>query len=223
VTPVLGIAVIGQAPRDDIAAIFAEALGPGTAIRLRGCLDGLSDAEVDRLPPQDGDDTLYTRLRGERDLKISKAAVIARAPQTLEALRAEGADALLFACTGAFPPMPGDAGVVFPSRLLAALAAGLLPRGRLGLLVPAAEQIPKLSRKWRRPGVEVAAEPLLPSDGVAAAENAAERLAARRPDLVAMDCMSYTPETRAAVRRVVGVPTILAVSATARVLQELLS
>jgi protein AroM len=63
----------------------------------------------------------------------------------------------------------------------------------------------------------------LPSDGVAAAESAAERLAARRPDLVAMDCMSYTPETRAAVRRVVGVPTILAVSATARVLQELLS
>ncbi|MFL5324115.1 MAG: AroM family protein, partial [Microvirga sp.] len=105
----LGIAVIGQAPRDDIAAIFATALPQGTRIVLRGCLDGLSDAEVDALPPRDGDDTLYTRLRGERDVKISKAAVIERAPAVLEALRRDRADALLFACTGAFPPMPGDA------------------------------------------------------------------------------------------------------------------
>lgn len=219
----LGIAVIGQAPRDDIAAIFAEALGRDTTIMLRGCLDGLSDAEVDRVLPEDGDDTLYTRLRGERDVKISKAAVIDGAPGTLDALRSDGAEALLFACTGAFPPMRGDAGVVFPSRVLAALAAGLLPKGRLGLLVPAAEQIPKLSRKWERPGVEVVAEPLLPSEDPAAARQAAERLAMRRPDLVAMDCMSYTAESRAAVRRAVGVPTLLAVSATARILQELLA
>jgi protein AroM len=76
----LGIAVIGQAPRDDIATIFAAALPPDTRIVLRGCLDGLSDTEVDALPPRHGDDTLYTRLRGERDVKISKAAVIERAP-----------------------------------------------------------------------------------------------------------------------------------------------
>ena len=79
-----------------------------------------------------------------RDVKISKAAVIERAPVTLDALRRDGADALLFACTGAFPPMRGDAGVVFPSRILAGLAAALLPTGRLGLLVPAPEQIGKL-------------------------------------------------------------------------------
>ena len=159
----LGIAVIGQAPRDDIAAIFAAALPPDTRIVVRGCLDGLRDAEVDALPPRDGDDTLYTRLRGTRDVKISKAAVIERAPVTLDALRRDGADALLFACTGAFPPMRGDAGVVFPSRILAGLAAALLPTGRLGLLVPAPEQIGKLSKKWQRPGIEIAAEALLPS------------------------------------------------------------
>ena len=219
----LGIAVIGQAPRADIAALFAAALPHGTAIVLRGCLDGLSDPEVDGLPPQSGADTLYTRLRGERDVKISKAGVIERAPETLDRLRADGADALLFACTGAFPPMPGDAGVVFPSRILAGLAAALLPRGRLGLLVPAPEQIAKLSKKWQRPGIEIAAEALLPSAPAEEAEAAARRLAAHRPDLIAMDCMSYTPETRAALRRVVAAPALLAVSTAARVLQELLA
>lgn len=219
----LGIAVIGQAPRADLEAIFAAALGAGTRIVLRGCLDGLSDAEIDGMPPRDGKDTLYTRLRGSRDVKVSKRAVIERAPETLERLRADGAGALLLACTGAFPPMPGDVGVVFPSRILAGLAAGLLPRGRLGLFVPAPEQIRELSGKWERPGIEVVAEALTPSADDADARLAAARLAVRKPDLVAMDCMSYRPDTRALVRRSCGVHTLLAATATARVLQELLA
>ena len=59
--------------------------------------------------------------------------------------------------------------------------------------------------------------------GEAEAEAAAARLADRRPDLVAMDCMSYTPAAKAAVRRAARVPTLLAVTATAAVLRELLS
>jgi protein AroM len=219
----LGIAIIGQAPRKDIAALFAQILPPGTDIVVRGCLDGLSNPEVDRLRPQGGSDTLYTRLRGERDAKISKAAVIERAPATLDRLRADAADAIVFACTGAFPPMRGDQGVVFPSRILAALAAGLLPQGRLGLIVPAPEQIENLSEKWRRRGVEVIAQALLPSADDTEAEAAARQLAGQSPTLVAMDCMSYRPETKALVRRVVQAPTLLAVTATARVLQELMT
>jgi protein AroM len=219
----LGIAVIGQAPRSDIQALFQAALPTGGRTILRGCLDGLSDAEVEAIPPRDGADTLYTRLRGERDVKISKAAVIARAPDVLAGLRSDGCDAIVFACTGEFPPLAGDAGVVFPSRVLSALAAGLLPTGRLGLLVPATEQIEKLAAKWRRPGVEVVAEALLPSCSLEDAAEAAQRLVRLRPDLVAMDCMSYTPAAKAVVRREVSVPTVLAVTATARVLQELLN
>ena len=79
----LGIVTIGQAPRDDIVELFAAQAPAGTKVILRGALDGLSDAEVDALPPLSGADTLYTRLRGGRDVKISKQAVIARSPGTL--------------------------------------------------------------------------------------------------------------------------------------------
>jgi protein AroM len=119
--------------------------------------------------------------------------------------------------------MRGDAGVVFPSRILAALAAGLLPQGRLGLLVPAPEQIEKLSEKWTRPGVEVVADALMPSASEEETATAAARLARRSPDLIAMDCMSYRPETKAVVQRTLRVPTVLAITATARVLQEVLT
>ncbi len=221
-TRILGIATIGQAPRDDIAALFAEHAPPGTRVMLRGALDGLSDAEVDALKPEYDGDTLYTRLRGGRDVKISKKAVIARSPGVLEKLHADGCDVLVYACTGEFPPMPGDEGVLFPSRILNGLATGLLPRGRLGLLIPLAEQAEKLGAKWARPGLDVVAEALAPSAGAAEAAAAARRLAAYKPDLVAMDCMSYTPVTKAWIKPALGVPALLAITATGRVLREML-
>src|SRR5476649_2468703 len=144
----LGIITVGQAPRDDIASLFAAHAPAGTSVVLRGALDGLSDAEVDALKPENGADTLYTRLRGGRDVKISKKAVIARSPETIARLRADGCDVIVYACTGDFPPMPGDEGVIFPSRVLNGLVTGLLPRGRLGLLIPLAEQAEKLGAKW---------------------------------------------------------------------------
>ncbi len=221
-TSTLGIVTIGQAPRDDIVALFAAQAPPGTRVILRGALDGLSDAEVDALPPQNGADTLYTRLRGGRDVKISKQAVIDRSPAVLARLRDDGCDAIVYACTGAFPAMDGDAGVLFPSRVLSGIAEGLLPRGRLGLMVPFAEQGEKLAAKWARQGVEVVFEPLVPSADATGAAAAAGRLAAHKPDLVALDCMSYTEATKAAVKGEVKVPTLLAITATGRVLRELL-
>jgi len=223
----LGIITIGQAPRDDIAALFAQHAPADIKVVLRGALDGLSDAEVEKLVPESGADTLYTRLRGDgkgggRDVKISKKAVIARSPEILARLRADGCDAIVYACTGAFPPMPGDEGVLFPSRVLNGLATGLLPRGRLGLLIPLAEQAEKLAAKWARPGLEVVVEALAPSADAREADAAARRLAARKPDLVAMDCMSYTPLTKQQVKPALGVPALLAITATGRVLREML-
>lgn len=218
----LGIVTIGQAPRDDLAALFARHAPAGTKVVLRGALDGLSDAEIEELRPHSGADTLYTRLRGGRDVKISKKAVIARSPQTLARLRDDGCDAIVYACTGEFPPMAGDEGVLFPSRVLNGLATGLLPRGRLGLLIPLAEQAEKLGSKWARPGLDIVTEALAPSADAGEAQAAAQRLAAKKPNLVAMDCMSYTPATKEQVKPALGVPTLLAITATGRVLREML-
>src|SRR3981081_749194 len=109
----LGIITIGQAPRDDIASLFAMHAPTGTKVVLRGALDGFSDAEVDTLQPESGADTLYTRLRGGRDVKIYRRPVIPRAPAPFAKLRAEGWAVLVYACPGDFPPLAGDEGVVF--------------------------------------------------------------------------------------------------------------
>ena len=159
----LGIITIGQAPRDDIADLFAPHAPAGTKVVLRGALDGLSDAEVDAA--EAGERRRHALLASARrprrqDLQEGRDRPLAAA---FAKLRADGCDAIVYACTGDFPPMEGDEGVLFPSRVLNGLARGLLPRGRLGLLIPLAEQAEKLASKWARPGLEVFAEALAPS------------------------------------------------------------
>jgi protein AroM len=66
------------------------------------------------------------------------------------------------------------------------------------------------------------AEALRPSADAPEIHAVAARLKSKNPDLVAMDCMSYTPETKAAVTAVLGVPTLLAISAIGRVTREFL-
>lgn len=217
----LGAIVIGQSPRPDIARLLQDAVGPDTEVRLVGSLDGLSRAEVEALPPVDDGDTMFTKLPDGSGVVISKRAVTARAQGLIDRFAAEGAGATVMCCTGAFPGLTPAGVVVFPSAVLGGLAQGLLPAGRLGLFVPLPAQAHALARKWQRPGVEVVAEPLLPlaADGDAMA--AADRLAARRPDLVIMDCISYTPAHRAAVRRRLSCPVLLAVTSTAAVLREM--
>jgi len=148
--------------------------------------------------------------------------VIQRAADTIAALRRDGAAVVVFACTGEFPSIAGDEGVIYPSRVLNGLVAALLPRGRLGILVPLAEQIPKLKAKWARPGLAVFAEPLLPSDVGPSVAAAAARLLPHRPDLVAMDCMAYSRAAKAIVKSVMRVPTLLAASTAGAIVREML-
>jgi protein AroM len=219
----LGVIVIGQSPRRDCEAILQGVLGPDVEIDLRGALDGLSRQEVGRITPRDGADTLFTRLPDGEAVTISKQVVTERAQDQLDRFAREGTDVTLMFCTGAFQGLASRGPVVFPSAVLAGLAQGLLPQGRLGLLVPLPEQAPHLAKKWQRPGVEVVAEALVPGSNDAAVDATAARLAAGKPDLVVMDCMSYSQATKERVRRVTGARAVLAVTATARTIQELLA
>jgi len=218
----LGMLVIGQAPRADVEAQMQALVGPDVAITLRGALDGMTRAEIAAIPPTDGDDTLFTKLPSGEGVTISKHVVEARAKTALQSMRGEGFSVTMLCCTGDFPALDGDGLVVLPSAVLSGVVAGLLPRGRLGLLFPLAEQADQLTAKWRRPGLDVVAIPLIPTADPATTAEAATRLAAARPDLVVMDCMSYTQDMKNQVRAATAAPVILSITAVARVIREML-
>lgn len=213
----LRVLVIGQSPRLDIEAEITAAV-PGVAILLQGALDGWSRAEIDAIPPRYDADALFSILPSGGTVVISKAAVTSRFASMLEG----AAGPTLIACTGAFAGLPDRPDLVFPSAVLNGLADSLLRRGRLGIFIPIAEQAEVLAAERARPGVEVVSVVLQPGSTDAARRDAAARMAALAPDLVILDCFSYTRADKRVAEAVLACPVLLSSAVAARAAASLL-
>lgn len=213
----LPVFVVGQAPRPDLAAEIAAA-APGLPIAMRGALDGLSRAEIAAIPPKDGADTLFTVLPSGETVTISKAAVTLRMAALLGAT--EGA--ALLACTGSFKGLPERPGLVQPSAVLNGLAEALLPRGRLGVFVPLPEQAAAHEASRGRDGVELTIVALRPHSDAATRQAAMAEMTKAAPDLVLLDCISYTREDKAAASAAMPCPVLLSVAVAARAAASLM-
>lgn len=219
----MGVVVIGQSPRPSVVAEIAAVLSPGVTIDLRGALDGMTRAEIDAIPPKGGHDALFTLLPNGDAVKISKKAVETRAAMQIARFAEEGVGVTMLNCTGKFPNIAPEGLVILPSAVLHKLVEAVLPKGRLGVFSPLAEQTELIHKKWERQGIEVVGLTLQPGSDDAALDRAAIQMAALAPDLVVMDCMGYTSGNKARIRAITKGPVILAIAAAARVVEELVS
>lgn len=223
VTPRIGALVVGQSPRPEVEAEIRALAGGPIEVDLRGALDGLDRAGIDALLPEDDADALFTRLPDGDGVRLSKRRVIEHGTGKLAALTASGCDVTVVMCTGEFPQWSKRFRVLYPSRTLAAMVEGCLPEGRLGVFTPLEEQIAMCRNRWGAAGYEVEAVALSPNADAADTRAAAARLAGHRPELLVLDCISYTRETRSIVREVLDAPSILAVSSAVRTALELMA
>jgi protein AroM len=198
-------------------------LSPDVSIELRGALDSMSRTEIDAIPPISAADALFTLLPNGDPVKVSKKAVELRASVQLARLRQAGIEVMMLACTGAFPNLRPEGLLVLPSAVVNRIVDAVLPRGRLGVFSPLAEQTALIAGKWQREGIEVVGVTMQPGSDDAAVDRAARAMADKHPDLVVMDCMSYSSANKARVRLSYSGPVILAIAAAARVVAELVS
>ena len=219
----MGVVVIGQSPRPSVENEIAAVLSPGLAIDLRGALDGMTRAEIDAIPPVDGADALFTLLPNGDAVTISKQAVEKRAAIQMQKFASEGVKVTMLACTGKFPNLAPEGLVILPSAVVHKMVEAVLPKGRLGVFSPLPEQTALIARKWERENIEIVGLTLQPGSDVAAVDEAARKMAALSPDLVVMDCMSYTRANKARLRLAYGGPVILAIAAAARVVEEMVA
>jgi protein AroM len=213
----LPVFVIGQAPRPDLAAEIAAA-APGLPIAMRGALDGMTRADIAAIPPRDGADTLFTMLPSGEGVSISKDAVTQRMRRLLDTTPGP----VLLACTGTFKGLPERPVLVQPSAVLNGLAEALLPRGRLGLFVPLPEQAATLGASRARDGLALSVVALRPHSDDATRAAAMAEMAAMKPDLVLLDCISYTRQDKAAAVAALACPVLLSVAVAARAAASLL-
>ena len=218
----LGVLVVGQSPRPEVAALVADLAGPGVELDLRGALDGFSRAELETMQPECDAEALFTRLPDGSGVKLGKRHVIAHGTRQLDALTRAGHQVVMVMCTGAFPDWMARYRAVFPSRTLEASVAACQPAGRLGVLVPIAEQCAGARERWGGRGYDVSAAALSPNAGPGEIRSAASHLGKAGIDLLVLDCISYTRETKRLAREAAGVPAILAVSSAVRMALELI-
>lgn len=221
---ILGTLTIGQAPRPDVVPIIDRYVSAEIRRIHRGVLDGLSRREIDRrYRPEPGEPVLVTRLRDGVEAEVSRRRMKGGVQEALWALEAEGCDAILLLCTGTFDGLEcNKAWLIEPDHIIPAVAAGLVEKRQLGVIVPIGSQMGSERGKWRplhRPPLFAAASPYAAKPD--AVVDAGKELQAQGADAIVLDCTGFTERHREALLPL-GLPIILSNAVAAKALSELL-
>ena len=221
----LGVVTIGQSPRTDVMPDIARPLPLGTRVIERGALDHAGPAELARLGPARGEEVLVTRLRDGTEVTLAEARLMPLLQEAVDDVTRRGASVVAALCTGSLAGIRCQRPLLMPGPLVRNLATAAAPGGRvarLGVVVPAPGQIEPVSGDWSTAAEEVlvlAASPYAPLAGLA---QAADALAAWRPDLVVLDCLGFDGRMKQLVARAVEVPVVLPRTVLAGALAALL-
>ncbi len=219
----LGAITIGQSPRDDIIPEMIPYLGDVEIIQA-GALDALSYEEILKLKPEDGDYVLVSKLNDGRSVNLGESNILPLLQDCIEKLEAEGADAIIFLCTGEFPDVFKTSKPIFiPERILLGATLSLVNKGKVGVIIPDKDQKKQCIEKWSQAGVEAVVVNGSPYKGNDEIDEAIKELNKETNiDVIALDCMGYTQEMKNRVSKRTGKPVILSRTIVARVIGEIL-
>lgn len=227
----IGAVTIGQSPRPDVIPEMTAILGPEIEIREAGALDGLDREQIAQLAPGPGDAVLVTRLADGTAVRVAERRISPLLQEKVAELFAAGVPVVVLLCTGEFPDLPipvpaSDSSLsgrllLRPQPLLHHVMQALATSLKLGVVVPAAEQIEEARQRWRGVGREQVVSAASPYESKAQLVQAAQGLAEAGVDVVVLDCIGYTFAMQELFRRTVGVPVILARGVVSRILGEI--
>lgn len=221
----LGVITIGQSPRNDVVPEMLPYLGENVEVIQAGALDGLTYEEILKFKPEKDDYVLVSKLKDGRSIKFAERYILPRLQNCIDKLEAEGADIILFICTGAFPDVfKSSKPILYPQKILHGVIPSLIDKGRLAVITPDKDQIAQAQNKWKETGVDalvINASPYTVEDEIAIAM---DKLREHDTiDIVAMDCIGYTEDMKNRITKETNIPVVLARSIVARVIGEILN
>ncbi|BAS28152.1 AroM family protein [Limnochorda pilosa] len=220
--PKVGVVTLGQSPRPDMVGEMRVWLGDVEPVE-RGALDDLTPEQIAEVHASNGEDALLTRLRDGSSVVVGERAMVPRLQAAISRLEAQGADAVLLACTGPFPAFQHSRPLLLAERLLVEGAAAVARGCRVGVICPLPEQEEATRRKWSDLFSHLHVAVGSPYGPLDALRRAARRLREARVEFVILDCMGYTQAMKEVVRAEAGVPVLLARSLVARLAAEVVA
>jgi len=220
----LGAITIGQSPRDDVIPEMIEFLGDDIEVLQAGALDGLTLEEIEKFTPEKGDYVLVSKLRDGSSVKFAEIHILPRLQECIDKLENEGADIILFICTGVFPDIfESTVPILYPQKIIHGVVPNLLDKGKLAIITPDKDQEKQSEDKWKEvvSQVEVvSASPYTEEDELS---EAIDILKDSHANIIVMDCMGYTCEMKKRVSKETGKMVVLSRTIVARVVGEILN
>lgn len=219
----LGTITVGQSPRNDVIPEMMEFLGDVDILQA-GALDGLSYNEILNLDVKDDDYILVSILRDGRSVKFAERHILHRLQGCIEKLENDGADAILFICTGVFPDVfKSTKPLLYPQKIIHCVIPHLIGNGKLAVVVPHEDQVNQSINKWQEVGMDVDVVSGSPYSKTDEISDVIAKLNKSDAQVVMMDCIGYTSEMKKRVVEGTGKSLILARTFVSRVLGELLN
>lgn len=220
----LGMITIGQAPRTDIAPIIEKYLDGRAELVQVGVLDGMSKEYIEQyLSPEKDDYVLTSRLVSNESVIMSREKIKPILQEKITYLEKQGIEQILLLCTGVFPGLTTSSShLIEPDHIIPPTVKALVGDRRFGVIVPLHEQketlYPKFSPFGLEPFFAVASPYHQDKAGYA---DAAEKLK-NKVDIILLDCMGYTEETREVISIKTGLPVILSNAIMAKLTSEMI-
>ena len=219
----LGLITIGQSPRTDVTPDLIPIFGPDIQLCQAGALDGMTAEEIAAFAPEEGDYVLISKLRDGTSAVFAEKHILPRLQQCIRELEDQGAELIMFLCTGSFPAFESRVPLVFPCAVLNGTVPALAGRSRIGAITPKEEQIDQCAHKWKDYVQSVQVVAGSPYGEPEELDRAAKEMAGMDVDLVVLDCIGYTSAMKERVRQLSGKPVVLSRTIAARVVMELLA
>jgi len=224
--PTIGFTTIGESPRDDIVPGMLEILPVGTVDVQRGCLDGLTRAEIDGLAPEPGEVGIITLLKSGDSVLLSHRKIMPIMQQKVDELVHDAhVDLVVILCGADWSEIRSERLVINPGKIFPSVVSSLAAGRKLGVIKPSAGQVAQELDRYAALGIDAAVTSASPYAGdarIGLARLAAEELSDAGCDLIWMTCVGMDRAMRDEVAVVTGKPVILAQSVLARIISELL-
>ncbi len=219
----LGFLILGKTPRPDIEKTYRQYL-PDIEFYYAGALDGLTNDEIDTLVSAPKTYPLLALLNDGSSCEIDMYALLPRLEMQAEKLKESGVEVLVLMCAGQFPDLNIDLPVIYPQRVVQAIASGISATKNIRIISPNESQLPVALQNWQQAGFSVqgkSASPLNPealTHAVTELENQAEPA-----DCLILDCMGFNPKSVELAKKSTSIPVLCPQRLVAKVVAELLN
>lgn len=133
----VGAITIGQSPREDVIQDLLPLMDDRVELIQAGALDGLTREDIRAFAPGQEDYVLISQLQDGSPVMFAERYILPRLQQCIELLEEQGAELILFLCTGDFPDVfHSKVPLIFPCKVLNGLVPALASRGKIAVVVP---------------------------------------------------------------------------------------